>query len=286
MSSSDPFDDFGKEEDVGLGEESKDEFKNDRDSWFKMELGQVVRGALLYFHTITQTSMAALHKSNPKASREEVMAAVKQAHEAKATALGKTVDQLTEIDKLDITEIFSKRFDYHYEEGLGYVLSRIGKDGPEADKIWKSLPEVKRGYSTVLLLYPMLDKKSGNINKETIAKDFKVVPWRFPKQTQEQIWQRNAGLRENNLSLASQDVKLECKDPKYQKIDVNFAGPAIWQKADKFRNVVLTMALEWYPKLVPFREMSTDQLRAKKGFGAPAAVDVSGGDFSNLLDNM
>ena len=79
---------------------------------------------------------------------------------------------------------------------------------------------------------------------------------------------------------------MECKDPKYQKIDVNFAGPAIWQKADKFRNVVLTMALEWYPKLVPFREMSTDQLRAKKGFGAPAAVDVSGGDFSNLLDNM
>jgi hypothetical protein len=61
---------------------------------------------------------------------------------------------------------------------------------------------------------------------------------------------------------------------------------AIWQKSENFKQQVLAKAVSFYPKLVPFREMTTDQLRAKLGLGGSAVQDVSGGDFTDLLDSV
>jgi len=178
----------------------------------------------------------------------------------------------------------------HYQDGFGFALSRLGKDGPEADAVWKRLPEPKPYFSTLLLIYPT--DEQGNLNKDAFvgqAKDgtFKLVPWRFGNKTYEEIWKLNDGLRENTLSLGSQDIKLECKDPKYQNISVSFAGAALWQKNDTIRQQVLAKAIGMYgDKLMPFREMTTDQLRAKLGLGGSAAQDVSSEDFNTMLENV
>lgn len=280
--SNDPFSDYENlQDDIGLEEEGKEEFKRDSDNWFKMEKGQIVRAALVYFHSVDANAFVRARKAN-----EDPRAAAQKALEDRATSLSKTADALTTMERLDLSEIKMKRFDFHYQQGLGYVLSRMGKDGPEGDRVWGKLEAPKRGYSTVLLLYPV-NPRTGEVVKEKITSDYVITPWRFSKQVYEDVWKLNAGLKENGIVLASQDLKLECKDKQYQKISVSIAGPAIWQKSEKFKAAVLEQAMAWYPKLVPFREMTTDQLRAKLGFGGPAVSDVSaGGDFTELLDNV
>ena len=123
----------------------------------------------------------------------------------------------------------------------------------------------------------------GEAEKKRIASDYRLIPWRFSKMQFESIWKTNAGLKENGLSIANQDLKLECKEDKYQKIEVTFAGAAIWQKNDGFKKEVLARAMEFYEKLIPFREMTTDQLRTKLGIGGPAVSDVTADDFDSTM---
>ena len=290
---SNPFDtDYAAmdETDVGLDEDSR-KFTQTRDEWLKMTKGQVIRAAFVYFYPIDMNvvgrAKAAAKAKGESLSVDQMKAIGRKALEERATALSKPVDQLTIVDRLDLSEAKFKAFSAHYQTGLGFALSRLGKDGPEADAVWKKLEAPKQYFSTMLLIYPTNAKGDiGDAEKARIATDWRLIPWRFGKPQFEGIWKLNAGLKENNLSIATQDIKLECKDDKYNKIEVTFAGAAIWQKNDKFRALVLSKAVEYYDKLVPFREMTTDQLRSKLGIGGPAVSDVSAGDFGDMLENV
>lgn len=282
------------EYDAGLDEEGR-KYMQPRQEWLKMNKGQILRAAFVYFHTVNKNAVAkALAEANesksPKPTPEQCTEIGRKALEARATTLTKAVDQLTPTDRLDLTEVKMKRMWFHYQDGLGYAISRLGKDGPEADAVWKKLPEPKVTFTTLLLIYPT--DRQGNIDKEKLATGWHIIPWRFHKGVYEGIWKLNKGLEENGTSIASQDVKLECKVQEYQNIDVQFCGPAIWQKSPKFRDVVLTKATELYDKLIPFREMTTDQLRSKLGMGGSAVGtasiggDTSTTDFADLLDSV
>lgn len=287
--STDNTQDYGDfEDDVGLDDSGKS-FFGQRQEWLKMNKGQILRAAFLYFHTYDVNAVSgargAAKKDGKSLSKEEMAEVGRKATADRATALSKTADQLTPIEKLDLGTVHFKKMMAHYQQGLGFVVSRLGKDGADADGVWKRLPEAKLYFATLLLLYPT--DREGNIDKEGLKRgDWRLIPWRFGKNTYEEVWKLNEGLRENNLSIASQDLKLECKDAQYQNIKVSFLGAALWQKSENFKTHVLTKALEFYPKLVPFREMTTDQLRAKLGLGGSAVQDVSGGDFNELLDNV
>jgi hypothetical protein len=286
--------DYGEfEDDVGLDADGK-KFFGQREEWLKMTKGQILRAAFLYFHPVdanaVATARATAKKDSKTLTKDEIIAVAKAALEERAKTLStaekaRAVDTLTEIEKLDLGSVHFKKMMAHYQEGLGFALSRLGKDGPEGDAIWKRLPEPKLYFSTLLLVYPT--DREGNIDREGIKRgEWRVTPWRFSKQIYEDIWKQNEGLRENGLSLAGQDIKLECKDPQFQKIGVSFVGAAIWQKSENFKAQVLAKAVPFYAKLVPFREMTTDQLRAKLGLGGSVVQDVSGGDFTDLLDQV
>jgi hypothetical protein len=290
---SNPFDtDYASmdENDVGLDEESR-KYTQPREEWLKMTKGQVLRGAFVYFHTVDMNTVArakaAAKAKSETLSVEQMKAVGKKALEERAAALSKSVDQLSVSDRLDMSEARFKSLKGHYQQGLGYVISRLGKDGPDADAVWKKLDEPKQYFTTLLLLYPTNQKGDiGDAEKARIATDWRLIPWRFGKQQFERIWKLNAGLKENNLSIATQDIKLECKDAQYQNIEVTFAGAAIWQRNEKFKQMVLGKAIESYDKLIPFREMTTDQLRSKLGIGGPAVSDVAAGDFGDMLENV
>lgn len=284
------FDNYGDfEDDVGLDAEGKAHIKP-RDEWLKMTKGQILRGAFTYFHSVDVNAVTAARvaakKESKVLSKEEILSIAKKSLEERANKLGKSLDQLTAIEKLDITSVKFKKMSAHYQEnGVGYVISRLGKDGAEGDAIWKRLPEPKMYFTGLLLLYPTT--RDGSIDKEGLKnQEWKLVPWRFGKQIYEAIWKLNDSFAQNNLSLASQDLKFECKDAQYQKIDITSAGPALWQKSENFKTQILTRAMDFYQKMVPFREMSTDALRAKLGLGGSAVQDVSGGDFTELLDSV
>lgn len=279
------------DEDVGLESDDKAKVGSNNQEWLKMTKGQTLLCAFLYFHPVDVTAVNAIRREAKKQNRvvtpEEIKAAATKAMEAKATTLTKTVDALTPDEKLDLTVAQFKSFKAHYQQGLGFALSRLGRDGAEADAVWKKLPEAKQYFSTLLLLYPVT--REGKHDIEGIKRgDWKIVPWRFSKGTYDEIWNLNDGLRGNQMSIANQDIKLECKDTNFQNMKVSFVGKAAWQGAVKFRKEALTKAMEMYDKLVPFREMSTDQLRAKLGLTGSPVQDVTAGgdDFAGLLDNV
>ncbi len=261
-----------------------------------MTKGQTIRAAFAYFHTVDSNAVAKLRsdaseKRDPPPSADAIRAAARKALEAKAAQLTKSIDQLTAADRIDTSEVKMKKFMGHFGgTGVGFVLSRIGKDGPEADAVWRKLQEPKLYFTTLLVIYPTT--RTGEIDKARLADGWDVIPWRFSTGMYEKIWKLNAGLRENGMSICSQDLKLECKDAQYQNIDMSFVGPVTWQKNPKFREMVLARAMPMYDKLISFRDMSTDQLRQKLGLGSSvSAVSVgsdasAGSDFSDLLDQV
>lgn len=297
MTNADPFaNEYETNEyDAGLDEEGR-KYMNQRQEWLKMNKGQILRAAFVYFHPINKNVVAraiakATEDKTTKPSSEQCVEMGRKAIEDRAKGLNKSVDQLTPIDRLDLSEVKMKRMWFHYQEGFGYVISKLGKDGPEADAVWKKLPEPKLAFTTLLFIYPT--DRQGTIDKEKLATGWHIIPWRFHKGVYENIWKLNKGLEENGTSIATQDVKLECKVQEYQNIDVQFCGPAIWQKNAKFKDVVLTKAMELYDKLIPFREMTTDQLRSKLGMGGSAVGSAGMGgdatsttDFGDLLENV
>jgi hypothetical protein len=278
---------------VGLDEEGRKVASN-RLEWLSLKKGQVIRAAFVYFHGVNQNAVLravteAKNGGKPPLTSDQKKAVGRKALEERAAALNKDLGKLTDQDRLDLTEVKFKKIVAHYQEGLGYVVSRLGKDGAEADSVWKRLDEPRTYFTTLMLVYPTNSK--GDITeaeKGRIVTDFQIIPWRFGPTTFQTIWKLNSGLQSNNLSIASQDLKLECKNDQYKTIDPTFVGASIWQRNDKFRQTVLDKAIPLYDKLNPFREMTTDQLRSKLGLGGSAVADVAmtDGDFSDLLNNV
>lgn len=286
--------DYDLEGDVTLDQDEKN-VGGSKSDWLKLATkGQILRVAFCYFHTFDANAVGSAAKEARKAgkilSKEDIAGVAKKTLTDLAQKLNKSVDQLTPIDRLDLKVAHFKSLKAHYQEGFGYAISRLGKDGPEADAIWRRLPEAKPYFTTLLLIYPTDDQ--GNLHKEVFGQQIrdtapKLVPWRFSKMVYDEIWNLNEGLRGNAMTLGSQDIKLECKEPKYQNIKVSFAGPALWQKNDTIKQVVLSKAVTMYgDKLLPFREMTTDQLKAKLGLGGSAVQDVATDDFQDLIGSV
>lgn len=281
------------EDDVSLDEDEKN-VGGAKQDWLKMtQKGQTIRGAFVYFHThdanAVNAAMKVARKATKKLNREEIAEVAKTALTKRAEALSKSVDQLSVIEKLDTGVAHFKAMKAHFKEGIGFTLSRLGKDGADADAVWKRLDDPKPYFTTLFLVYPT--DAEGGLNKEVFATQvkqgkLKLMPWRFGNRIYENIWKQNDSLRQNGLSLASQDIKLECKEPQYHNIEVSAAGPAIWYKNETIRMAVLTAALPLYDKLIPFREMTTDQLRAKLGLTSAASEDVSADGFQDMLDTV
>lgn len=284
-------DEYDFEDDVSLDNDEKNA-AGGRQEWLKLsQKGQTVRCGLVYFHTFDQNAVkAATKEAKHKLTPEERAPVVQAALQKRATELNKKPEQLTLTEKLDVSVAHFKLWSAHYSEGVGYVISRLGKDGAEADQVWKRLGEVKKHFSTLLLVYPT--DHEGNINMNEFAtqvkkRSLRFVPWRFSPRVYEEIFNLNAGLKSNKLALAAQDLKLECKEPQFQNIGVQFGGASTWQKNDAIREVVLSGALSYYDKLNPFREMTTDAVREKLGISLAQAEDVSSSDnFQDLLNSV
>lgn len=282
--STDPFDDYDDEEEVDLDPGNK--APTGRVDRFKGEKGRTYRGALLLFPTL-EASVISKAKKKAKAEKTEidkdaVRAQCKKVLAAQAEKLGKGVDELLPHEKLDLARsIFKKiRAMYHDVETdtIGYVQSRIGLDGPEADAIWRSVGEEKRYYYTVLLTYPC--NKKGELDKSALLRDSEVVPWRMgPKnfnrliEIEEKLKEVSAGAN----SLATYDLELKCTNGQYQNFDIDFKGAAVWLKSKKLQAKILPEAVALYEKLVDIKKLTTPELKAK--------LNIGGGDSGEDIDD-
>jgi len=283
---------YDLEEDIGVdSDEDKKYGQSNRPDWFKGDKGRTYRAALVYFHTIdlvtVQTAKAAAKKSGATLSREDLEKVAKDALAKKAAGLKKSVDELTAVEKLDTSQVKFRKFTAHYKDGVGYVLSRLGRDGADADTAWKSLGDPKNYFTTVVLFYPCdkdgnLPKKDGELDKSRIVNDWYILPWRFGPKTIDSIWSVNKGLRSNDLTIADQDLILKCENSDFQNFKITAAGKSTWRKSPELMRRVLEKAALLYEKLVPFREMSTADLKIKLGM----STGNSGEDVSSEMDAL
>lgn len=259
------------DDDVDLAPENRP--PSNRVERFKGETNKNYRVALLYFHPLAVTLRKRMGGSKAeKAALSEQLAKVLA---KRAETWNKRVEDLQEWEKLDLSNAQFKKYTSHYLEGIGSVLSRLGKDGPEADKFWKLLPEPRSYYSTVALFYPI--DSSGNVDTKNIVRDGHVKPWRFSDGTYSALIGKNEMLKEYSQSLANSDLKLHCKAAQYQQFDIDPAGGAIWLKSEQIRNAFLPKAYEFYSKLVDARSLSTPEVREKwkQTTGGDSGSDVS-----------
>jgi hypothetical protein len=258
---------------------------------FKGETGKTYRVALLYFHPLQVTLRKAMIAKAAREGKELDPNALKdtiaKALAKRAADFETNVESLEEWQKLDTSNAQFKTYKSHYHDEVGTVLSRLGQDGPEADKVWKALGEPREYYSTIALFYPL--DQSGNIDAKNIVRDGYVKLWRFSKGTFNQLITKNEMLGSYNQSLANSDLKLFCKAGQFQTFDIEPAGAAIWLKAPTVRDKFLPMAHALYGKLVDARNLTTDEVRSKlnlAGGGGDSGSDVPEDEIEDILQNV
>ena len=282
--SDDVFGDYDFEDDVSLEPEDKKHAATDRQDWFKGEKGNTYRAAIVYFHPIDIAVMKAAKKKNPEIEREPLLEIGKKTLAKRAEERGKAADQLADHEKLDLRRIQFRKFMAYYKDGVGYVVSRLGKDGKDADKIWVMMGDERKYFTTLLLIYPTT--REGEIDKDRLSRGWVIKPWRFSSKVYGRLHQVASGLRSNNLSIATQDLSLKCTNTDFQNFEIDGAGRGMWLKSDKFRDKVLEAAVKLYKELNPFRELSTADLKNKLGLGGEVGEDVSDDDFDDILENV
>lgn len=287
---SNPYD-FDIEGDVGFGDEDKGRVKSNKLDWYQVtDKGRTDRVALIYFHPSDLVGLNEIKKKKPDLTDAQHKAVIEKIRANMAEKLSKKPDELTLVDMLDTSTVRFKAVDASYKEGMGYVAWPKTIEPSEKD-VWAKLPEKRTYVMSVLLVYPT--DREGTVEKDRISTGWYVKPWRFSPDKYETLKRINKKLlsREDGSSLATTDLNFTCKEPKFQNIVIEDAGPAIWIKNDKFKRAVLEKAAEFYPKLNPFRVLTTDELREKLGIGgggggAAPGSDAAGEDYSNILSNI
>lgn len=279
--------DFGA--DISLDPADVAKVKSNQKDWYKAEKGRVDRIAFVYFYRANEI---AVHRAlGEAAAKKEQLSAedrnkIGNAALAKhAEKLGKPVGSLSSVDRLSLDDIRFKRYMVHYADGFGYVESRLGMDGADADDIWRRLGEAKEYFVSLLLVYPTMH--NGDLIKERLKDGWSIKPWKFGPERMRQIIKRNKSLAENGILLSGQDIELTCKDTTYQNVELNPIGPALYRKHPSLQEMVLSKALDFYNKLSPAREMTTADVRSKLGLGGSSSSSIaSSDDFSGILENV
>ena len=281
-----------EQENVGLRPEDKKHARSSEQEWFKGEQGVTYRVSLVYFWPLVITTALTAQKrakeDGKTLSKEQQIELAKKALAKRAEDLNKPLDQLAEWEKLDLNEIRFKKILAHYKEGVGFVNSRLGKDGADADEVWKMLGDQKPYFCTILMLYPT--NRQGELDREEVTKKYRILPWRLNSKVYGALLNQASSLRANDLSISDQDLLITCTNGDYQNFDkMEAAGKALWRKNPKFQSIILEKSFAFFDKLTPFRNMSTADLRIKLGITSGEKAgddDVSADDVEDLLNNV
>lgn len=276
-----------------------------KDDWFKPEK-RGYRVSLVYFQPIEMAMATAFRRQKPQATLEQIKAAVSDAMLKRADKLGKPVSEMNLVERTAMDSVQFKTCMAYYKEGFGYA----GVD-PHASKddhrfFAAKLGECKTYVTTALLFYPT--DRDGNPSKdpENLLNNWFIKKWRFSSKMYDKLCKLASGLKDNDLSLAGQDLLLTCTNDKFQQFDVSVAGKALYRKDKlkdalveyddtkvKFQDAVLMAAAkacgDLGKDLYPFRVMTVDMVKEKLGIvveGSNSTPDFSEAGAADLLANL
>lgn len=199
-----------------------------------------------------------------------------------AEQLGKPVEALTEVDRLDIK---APRFAFaytHYRDGVGSVRCASKYEGSNVvrpELCCNKLGDADQTVAAVIMSYPVKDGMQ--VDEELLAarKYVNFYIWRMSAKKFRKLEDAYKEARGDDKFTIDLIVTLD-GDPKYQKQQIVPGSNAVWAKGkldSEARNWVLDQGLRMW-KHVPNNlgyEMKMDKLAEKLGMGSPS---LSGGD--------
>lgn len=274
--------------DIGLEAEDAGRIRSNRVNAYKGEKGRVDRASIVSFRNVIRDAVAAELRRNPSLSSSEAEAVAAKTKAALAKKLGKPVASLTAIDELNLDKVLFRLSDIHYDErpGIGYVVSRMGKDGDEADAIWGHLPPAEQVMTCLLLVYPT--DRQGEIIERRLSNGWQIQPFKMKEAKYKDLMKLSGSVGKNGGNIANQDILIDCEESTFQKLKFSGDGPATWRKDPAMVKAVLTRALQLQEHMVPGKAMTTEELAAKLGvkYGGKAAQVSSTEDVDEMINNQ
>jgi hypothetical protein len=199
-----------------------------------------------------------------------------------AEQLGKPVEQLTEVDRLDIK---SPKFAFawtHYRDGLGSIrcLSQYeGKTVTKPELCCNKMGDADQTVGMIVMTYPVKDGVQVDEELLNAKKYVNFSVWRMTAKKFRQIEDAYKEARGEDKFTIDLIVTLD-GDPKYQKQVITPGSASVWAKGkmdSEVRNWVLDQGLRNWKHVssnLGF-DMKIDKLREKLMGGSPAQTGGS-----------
>lgn len=273
--------DFGFDDAKVIKPQGIERFKQDRS-------GHTDRVSLICFKSFAESVLAAKAREKGKALTDDEKAELIKKIDAKlAENLGKKVEDLTEVDRLDIKQ---PRFSFaytHYQDGVGSIRC-LGKWQGNTlvtpGLCCQKMGDASQQVATVTLRYPI--DNNGQVDPDLLKKrQYTFVEiWRLSAKKFKQVEGVYIDARNNNLPVIDLKVTLD-GDAKFQKQRIENGMTAFWAREDtdpEIRAWVLDQGLRAYKhvgKELGF-PMSPEKLAEKLGGASAAAAALAGGEAS------
>lgn len=258
--------------------------KNNAIDFFKQaKSGEKTRVSIVSFKKFSDVVFAAKAKEKdaPLTDQEKAELLVKIDTNL-AGQLGKKVEELTEVDRLDIKQ---PRFAFkytHYRDGIGGICCHSEYQGGNVVKpelCCRKLGDAEQTVGCIIMTYPV--GEGMQVDEDLLAqkKYVNFYMWRMSAKKFKRITDAYAEARGEDKFTPDFIVTLD-GDPKYQKQNINAGSSAVWARGainSPTRLWVLDQGLRLWkhvPNGLGF-DMKMDKLAEK--LGQPA---IGGGDTS------
>lgn len=270
---------FGLDDAKVIKPQGIERFKQDRS-------GHTDRVSLIAFKTFAESIIASkTREKGEPLTDEEKAELVKKIDTKLAEQLGKKVEDMNEIDRLDIKQ---PRFSFaytHFQDGVGSIRC-LGKwNGSTLVKpglCCQKMGDASQHVATVILRYPLTSE--GLVDPRLLKERqyTNVEIWRMSAKKFKQVEGVYIEARANDLPIIDMKVTLD-GDSKYQKQRIENGMTAFWAREDtdpEIRAWVLDQGLRAYKHVQKELgyPMSAEKLAEKLGGQAASAAALSGGE--------
>lgn len=254
---------------------------------FKQEKsGHTDRISIASFKTFAEVVIAAKTREKGEPLTDEEKAELVKKIDAKlAENLKKSVDELTEIDRLDIKQ---PRFSFaftHYKDGVGTIRCLGQWQGTTLVKpglCCKQMGDADQTVATVILRYPIDENAMVDADLLKKRRYTHVEIYRMSAKKFKQVEGVYIDARANSMPVIDLKVTLD-GDPKFQKQRIENGLSAFWAREDtdpEIRAWVLDQGLRAYKhvkKELGF-QMNAEKLAEKLGGAAASSAALSSGE--------
>jgi hypothetical protein len=259
---------------------------------FKQNSKEKHRASVIAFKRFHDVVVAAKEReAGQPLSDEEKLEIYKKIDSKLAESLGKSVEQLTDIDRLDIQQPRFSMAYTHYDERVGTIRCLSTYEEGELVKAGKCCLEfgdASQTIATVIMLYPVDEHLMADMDLLKGKKYTYVRIYRMSAKKFKQLESTYKGAISEGKQVIDLKISLD-GDPKYQNQKIEDGGTAVWAREDtdpEIREWALSQGLRGYKHVsnnLGFEMTEQKLIERLSGGSGPA---LKGGDVASAKPQL